>query len=165
MMEENIENAELILTKWNPDSSSEEKFSYLFQHDRREAREFLRSVKGLRKAMHFLVSENSGSDKLVLAQKLMQIAMKRLEKEFYQILSANRDRLHPESVSRKSQSSNSDYEEDGEIEQANDSITEVETVSDLAMPDLKAIAECMIGAARNRKAQVLPNSKDELGCS
>ncbi|GKV28535.1 hypothetical protein SLEP1_g37573 [Rubroshorea leprosula] len=146
IMEENVENAESIITKWDPDSSSNTKFSYLFQQDRREATDFLKSVKDLHRAMHFLVSENSTSDKLVLAQKLMQMAIKRLEKEFYQILSANRDQLHPESVSGGSKSSNPDDGEDAKLEKAGQSITEVERSSALAMADLKAIAECMIGS-------------------
>ncbi|GLT66905.1 hypothetical protein SLA2020_392450 [Shorea laevis] len=146
-MEENVENAESIITKWDPDSSSNTKFGYLFQQNRREATNFLKSVKDLQRAMHFLASENSASDKLVLAQKLMQTAMKRLEKEFYQILSANRDQLHPESVSSGSKSSNPDDGEDAELEKAGQSITEVERASAPAMADLKAIAECMIDSS------------------
>ncbi|GLT88952.1 hypothetical protein SLE2022_069590 [Rubroshorea leprosula] len=150
-MEENIENAETIIAKWNPDSSAHTKFSYLFQQSRRESKEFLKSVDDLRRAMNFLVSENSTSDKLILAQKLMQIAMKRLEKEFDRILSANRDKLCPESVSGRSQLSNSYDEEEAELEKVGESITEVERVSALAMADLKAIADCMISSGYGKE--------------
>uniref|UniRef100_A0A2N9E2S5 Exocyst subunit Exo70 family protein n=1 Tax=Fagus sylvatica TaxID=28930 RepID=A0A2N9E2S5_FAGSY len=150
MMEENIENAESIISKWDPNSSSY-KGTSLFHHNRKDAKEFLKSVKELRRAMHFLISENSTSEKLILAQNLMQIAMKRLEKEFYQILSENRDHLDPESVSGRSSgggSSNSDDEDQTQykdkLEIAGDSITEVGSVLALAMTDLKSIAECMI---------------------
>jgi hypothetical protein len=55
--------------------------------------EFIKCVNGLQKAMNALVSENSTSEKLVRAQNLMQIAMKRLQKEFYQTLSMSRAHL------------------------------------------------------------------------
>ncbi|KAJ9175638.1 hypothetical protein P3X46_014176 [Hevea brasiliensis] len=148
MMEENIENAELIIKKWDPDSSS---IAHLF-HQRKEAKEFLKSVKELRRAMHFLVSEHSASNKLVLAQNLMEIAMKRLQKEFYQILSAYRDQLDPESVSGLSSDglSNSEYEDEVESEEeikiAGESITKVVREATNAISDLKSIADCMIGA-------------------
>jgi exocyst complex protein 7 len=84
----------------------------------------------------------------------MQIAMKRLQKEFYQILSMNRAHLDPESMStrssRTSRSSISDFEDDispdDDVRAASDSISEVEQVSSIAMADLKAIAECMSAA-------------------
>ncbi|KAG8645143.1 exocyst complex component EXO70H1-like [Manihot esculenta] len=145
MMEENIQIAELIIKKWDSESSSASLF-----HQRKEAKEFLRCVKDLRRAMHFLVSEHSASDKLVLAQTLMQIAMKRLEKELYQILSANRDQLDPESVSGLSSdgSSNSEDEDEVEFEEeiklAGESISKVEREATNAMSDLKLIADCMI---------------------
>ncbi|KAM1125956.1 hypothetical protein FF1_041185 [Malus domestica] len=101
MMEENIETAEFIITKWDPNSSSYTKLTSIFQSSRKEAKQLLKSVKDLRSAMHVLVHESSPSSKLVLAQNLMQTAMKRLEREFYEILSANRRHLDPESVSSR----------------------------------------------------------------
>lgn len=157
MMEENIENAESIISKWDPNSSPNTKVTSLFHHNRIEAKDFLKSVKGLRRAMHFLIRENSTSEKLILAQNLMQIAMQRLEKEFYQILSENRDRLDPESLSGRSSggSSNFDCEEDevqsDELESPGEAITEVERVSTLAMTDLKSIADCMISSGYGKE--------------
>ncbi|XP_022764291.1 exocyst complex component EXO70H1-like [Durio zibethinus] len=143
MMEESIENAESIITKWDGNTSSSTKVTCLFHQSSQEAQEYLKCVRGLRRAMHFLVSQNSASDKLILAQKLMQMAMKRLEKEFYQILLSNRERLDPESVSSLSSDGSGSSDDEHELKKAGESITEVERVSALAMSDLRAIAECM----------------------
>ncbi|CAI9773102.1 unnamed protein product [Fraxinus pennsylvanica] len=160
MMEEDIENVESIITKWDLRSNSFEKFTSLFQESRKEAKEFIKSVKDLRRAMHFLISQHSTSNKLVMAQKLMQIAMHRLEKEFYQILSANKEHLNPKSISSRSLhlsrslSSNSDDEGDvrvNEIQVASDSISEVESLSALAMSDLKLIADSMISSGYGKE--------------
>ncbi|CAL5322418.1 unnamed protein product [Camellia sinensis] len=156
MMEETLETAEATITKWDlDDASSFANFVSLFQKDRKEAKDYIKCIKDLRRAMHFLVSVNSGSYKLVLAQNFMQIAMKRLEKEFYRILSANRRYLDPESVSshssrtlEHSRSGESDNEDcvgsDEVVQTADESICEVERLSELAMSDLKLIADCMI---------------------
>ncbi|MBA0566684.1 hypothetical protein Golob_011478 [Gossypium lobatum] len=148
MVEQTIQNAESIIKKWDLNSSSLITITPLFHPNRKEAKEYLKCVMDLRGTMHFLVSQNSAPHKLVIAQTLMQIAMKRLEKEFYQILSSNRERLDPESVSTSLSSDGSasfDVEEDEADQQkiAGESISEVERVSALAMADLKAIAECM----------------------
>lgn len=102
--------------------------------------------------MHFLVAEHSASDKLVQAQNLMQIAMTRLEKEFYQILSETRDQLDPESVSGQSSDGSSNFEEENEVGSeeelkiAGESINNVESVAEFALSDLKSIADCMISS-------------------
>ncbi|XP_017983801.1 PREDICTED: exocyst complex component EXO70A1 [Theobroma cacao] len=163
LMEENIEVAEFVITKW--DSLSESNSSHcnigsLFSDDNREeAKLYLSSVKGLQKAMQYLASHQASSEKLVPAQTLMQTAMKRLEREFYQILKSNRDYLDPESVSTHSsarpstsRSSFSDFENESENERDEDeSIPEVERVSLAAMTDLKAIADAMISAGYTRE--------------
>ncbi|KAG5043701.1 hypothetical protein GLYMA_03G174300v4 [Glycine max] len=151
-----IEEAEALILKWNPDSSAYAKVTSLFYQDRNEAKQYISCVNQLQKTMHSLLSQNLSSDKLILAHNLMQIAMKRLTKEFYQILSMNRAHLDPESVSARSSrtsanSSASDYDddfaaEDDDIRAAGDSISEVEQVSSGAMADLKLIADCMISS-------------------
>ncbi|WRX25784.1 Exocyst complex component Exo70 - like 9 [Theobroma cacao] len=155
MIEQTIDDAATIIMKWDADASAYAKVTSLFYESKKEAMQFIRSVNELQKIMHLLVSEDSGSEKLVLAQNLMQIAMKRLQKEFYQILSMNRAHLDPESVSTRSsrtsaRSSLSDYDDEGstedEIRAAGDSISEVEEVSSMAMSDLKSIADCMIAS-------------------
>ncbi|KAG2326399.1 hypothetical protein Bca52824_009127 [Brassica carinata] len=153
MMEEALESAESIITKWDLNSQSYTKIISLFRHSRKEAKEFIRCVRDLRKAMHFLVSQDSKSEKLVLAQNLMQIGMSTLEKEFFQILSSNRDHLDPDSASVQSTiSSNSEFEvymeydedDDDVLKKAGESISQVEKASALVMSDLKVIAETMI---------------------
>ncbi|XP_015161446.1 uncharacterized protein, partial [Solanum tuberosum] len=124
---------------------------------------FIKYVNNLHKAMHFHASENSRSDKLVRAQSLMQIAMKRLQKEFYQILSINRALLDPESISTVSsrtsistRSSTSEFNiEDDDIDNrvaiAGESISEVEDISNVVMADLRLIAECMISSGYTKE--------------
>ncbi|MBA0804202.1 hypothetical protein Gohar_014348 [Gossypium harknessii] len=156
MIEQIIDTAAIIVAKWDGETSPYAKVTSMFYESKREAMHFIRSVNDLRKIMHFLVSgQDSGSENLIRAQRLMQIAMKRLQKEFYQILSMNRAHLDPESVSTRSsrtstQSSLSDYDYDAspdyEIGAAKESISEVEEVSFMAMSDLKSIADCMIGS-------------------
>ncbi|KAJ4849673.1 hypothetical protein Tsubulata_012135 [Turnera subulata] len=156
MMDQTIDNAAALIMKWNPEASTFAKVTSLFYESKREARQFLRCVADLQKIMHLLSSQDSSTnDRLVLAQTLMQVAMKRLQKEFYQILSMNRAHLDPESVSTRSSrasasSTTSDFEyddsPDDEAGTAGDSITEVEQFSSMATSDLRAIAECMISA-------------------
>ncbi|RZC76177.1 hypothetical protein C5167_000257 [Papaver somniferum] len=165
MMEENIDNAELLITKWNLETSTGfAASSSLFYDDRKEAKDFISCVKDLQRAMRFFIlPENSNSVLLVKSQNLMEIAMKRLEKEFYQILSANRDRLDPESISghgseRSRGSTSDDYDEEvdqssdeDEIQKVSDSINEVEQVGTVAMNDLKMISNCMISAGYGKE--------------
>ena len=93
--------------------------------------------------MLYLVARDSTSKKLVEAQSLMQLAIKKLETEFYRILSQNRDRFDSESISvrsstdRRSSSSDEEFSDD-------DSSLAADSVSMSAVADLKAIAECMI---------------------
>ncbi|EYU33194.1 hypothetical protein ABFS82_06G147700 [Erythranthe guttata] len=154
MMQENIENAETLITKWDPNSPSfDKKFTSLFHENRNEANEFTKSVGELRRAMHFLVAQRSDSNnrKLVLANKLMKIAMLRLEKEFYYILSINRDCLNPESVSNRSSlflsRSLSLSNSDDEIQE----LDRVESKAERAMADLKAISETMISSGYSKE--------------
>ncbi|KAM4089802.1 hypothetical protein ACJW30_09G011500 [Castanea mollissima] len=157
LIEQSIEAATVLINKWNPETSTYAKVTSLFYESKSEAMKFIRCVNDLQKSMHAMVVENSTSEKLVHAQNLMQIAMKRLQKEFYQILSMNRAHLDPESVSARSsrasaRSSISDYDDDGsvshddEVRNVGDSIDEVEEVSSIAMTDLRSIAECMISS-------------------
>ncbi|XP_057782772.1 exocyst complex component EXO70H1-like [Salvia miltiorrhiza] len=166
MMEENLDLAEVIIMACSIDSHRHEEFSSLFVDDRREARRFLDAVSGLQQAMHYYVKLSSSSDKLVRAQNLMQIAIKRLEKEFYVILSANRKNLDSESVSSRSsrasaRSSVSDYYHEDEISDEGEESTSTtpprtpprgeNTEADLAMADLRNIADCMIASGYARE--------------
>ena len=136
-----IDNAAEIIEKWNTEYVSTAKFYSLFCESKKEAKKFIKGVKDLQKSMDTLIREDPHSENLLRAQKLMQIAMKRLQSEFYQILSMNRAHLDPETVST--------YGEEHvrhEPRLAGDSIVEVEEVSKNSMKELKSIAECMIAA-------------------
>lgn len=170
MMEENLDHAEAVIRKWGIDSHGREEFSSLFVNDRREARRLLDAVNTLQKVMHYYVKLNSSSEKLIRAQNLMQIAIKRLEKEFYVTLSANRKNLDCESVSGRSsrastRSSVSEYYDD-EASEGEESTTPSRTPpqtpprtpprggnaeADIAMADLKDIADCMISSGYARE--------------
>ncbi|XP_051149549.1 exocyst complex component EXO70H1-like [Andrographis paniculata] len=156
VMDRTVRMAEPIILRWNPADTTTgaavARVTSLFYESRREAREFVKTVTHLQKAMQFLAEENSGSDKLAQGQNLMQIAMKRLQKEFYQILSMNRAHLDPESVSTRSRSSTgssatSDFEDDDDDDEIRGGAADA-PISDvslaLAMADLRMIAECMI---------------------
>lgn len=147
LMEDTLKNAEVIIKRWDLDESTYN----LFQDSRAEAKQFLDAVIDLQHAMQFVVKESSTSQLLVQAQNLMQIAVKRLKKEFYTILSGNRYFLDSESVSREStRSGGSDEDQaseddNAEIEARMAEISiadEGEKVS--VAVDLKAIADCMI---------------------
>ncbi|KAH6761978.1 exocyst subunit exo70 family protein H2 [Perilla frutescens var. hirtella] len=157
MMQETIENARIIVAKWDPSSPSLEKFTSLFKENRTEAEEFIKCVEDLRRAMHFLVAQRSCSDQLVAANNLMKIAMLRLEKEFYYILSANRDCLSPESVSsgssRLSRSlsfSNSEEEENDDRVASEGGDSQTSKV-ERALSGLKMIAESMISSGYSKE--------------
>ncbi|KAG4976875.1 hypothetical protein AAZX31_13G117300 [Glycine max] len=148
-----FEEAEALILKWNPETSAYGRVTSLFYNDKAEATHYIHCVNMLQKTMHSLISQNSSSPKLILAHNLMQIAMKRLQKEFYQILSMNQAHLNPESVSTRSSTTSrtsfcSDSYDDAtaeeDVRQSGDCISEVERVSSEAMADLKSIADCMI---------------------
>lgn len=152
LMEENIETARSLITKRDPISCPYHKTNPLFSNTRQEAKQYLNAVNSLQSAMQHLVAQDSSSENLVQAQLLMQVAMKTLENEFYRILSDNRDRLDPESISGSSstdhRSSVSDFDDDfSDL----DSVSETERISIVAMADLSAIAECMINAGYGKE--------------
>lgn len=162
MMDDNIDHAHSVLSPWFVSHDPSSDSTSLFHSDRRDARQFLAAVADLRRAMHFFVGLDSSSDKLVRAQNLMELAMKRLEKEFYQILSSSREYLHPESVSShmSARSSVSDFEDDrtsdDEFAAPRESppaaaAAAVEREPELAMADLKAIADCMISSGYGKE--------------
>ncbi|KAJ8535560.1 hypothetical protein K7X08_023280 [Anisodus acutangulus] len=149
-MEETIENAESIIKKWDLDASSTStstsynRVANLFRDNPIDAKHLLNAVNDLHHAMQFVIKDSSSSKLLVRAHNLMQIAMKRLQKEFYTILSGSRYFLDPETVS--SSRSSKSYED--EVYKDNESQTKV---SVFVMADLKSIADCMIGAGYGKE--------------
>nr|GMD36639.1 exocyst complex component EXO70A1-like [Ipomoea batatas] len=165
VMERALEISGPMIMKWDPEASEAAKVTSLFYESRREANDFVKCVRNLQKAMQFLAMEQPRSEKLVRAQSLMEVAMKRLQKEFFQILNMNRAHLDPESSAsaRSSVSSTStglsstsdfdvDYgEDDDDVRVAGDSITEVEDVSSFVMADMRLIVECMISCGYTKE--------------
>ncbi|GMI92058.1 exocyst subunit exo70 family protein H7 [Hibiscus trionum] len=161
-MEDNIQSAELAITKWDSLPDNNDSFcttaSLFSDNNREEAKHYLSSIRGLQKAMQYLVSHRATSEKLVRAQTLMQVAMKRLQNEFYRILKSNRFYLDPEPSSTHSSSRPSDsahrsnfsdfeeYESENESRNEIDSLPEAQQVSLASMEDLSAISEVMIKA-------------------
>lgn len=151
-IQESVGKARTLMAKWDPTSPSLRNFTSLFQENRTEAEEFIECVAELRRAMHHLVAQCSYSDQLVAANNLMKIAMLRLEKEFYYILSANRHCLSPESVSGDSsghslRSPSFSFSSEEEIEEGDCQTSNVER----AMADLKMIAESMIRSGYSKE--------------
>ncbi|XP_027363014.1 exocyst complex component EXO70H1-like [Abrus precatorius] len=148
--DESIDAAEALILKWNPETSAYARVTSLFYYDKTEAMHYIHCVNHLHKTMHSLLEQNPSSRKLIHAQNLMQMAMKRLQKEFYQILSTNRAHLDPESISTRSSrtsfcsNSYDDATPEEDVHEAGDSLSEVERVSSEAMADLKSIADCMV---------------------
>ncbi|KAL8115688.1 exocyst complex component EXO70H1-like [Apium graveolens] len=146
IMDENMESASAIILKWNTDSLAQAKSSPLFFGDRAESKVFLKSIEELHFAIKYFISETYSSDKLVQGQNLMQLAMKRLEKEFYIILAAQRDFLDSESSLKSSVSSYTDDVSDDEsrLDEILARDQTIENQFEKAMVDLKQIADCMI---------------------
>ncbi|KAF8086281.1 hypothetical protein N665_0630s0031 [Sinapis alba] len=145
-----IESAADIIERWNTETSTFAKVTSMFYEDKAEAMVFIERVNNLQKTMDLLVTEDPNSERLIRAHRLMEIAMKRLQKEFYQILSMNRAYLDPESVSTRSSltSARSSYSDFPEYDDntTSDSIVEVEEAASNVMTDLRSIAECMIAS-------------------
>ncbi|THU60562.1 hypothetical protein C4D60_Mb07t14080 [Musa balbisiana] len=165
MMEEKVARGEAIIVKWDPDASAYAKITSLFYESRSEAHRFLAEVSDLQRNMLAFVAA-AGPARLahpclVRAQTLMQAAMRRLVKEFYQILAANRDLLDPESVSVRSACSSVSEEPDydsweyrspeEEALAAGESISDVERAATIAMADLRAIADTMVSAGYSKE--------------
>ncbi|KAI6671149.1 hypothetical protein NL676_006034 [Syzygium grande] len=164
LMAERIVSAESLIEKWAVDSepspsSSTSRYAsaaYLFREGRHEAELYLSSVKDLHSAMLHCIGEDSNSGGITRAHELLQIAVRRLSKEFHQILSSHLPYPdHAESVSSRSSqtstlSSVSDFEYESEDElptkrsAAEPVMQEEERVPNAAVSNLKAIADCMI---------------------
>ncbi|WMV32267.1 hypothetical protein MTR67_025652 [Solanum verrucosum] len=140
-MEETIQNSQSIIKKWDLDASSVStstsynRVANLFRDNPLEAKRLLESVNDLQHAMQLVIKDKSTSKLLVRAHNLIQIAIKRLQKEFYTILSGSSYFLDHETVS-SSRASKSSMEDE---------------VSESVMADLKAIADCMICAGYGRE--------------
>ncbi|KAI4384454.1 hypothetical protein MLD38_002609 [Melastoma candidum] len=125
-----------IIRKWDLGSTTmpcKQVTSMFLGSDREESWRFLKSANLLRQ-VHFLVDcDDAPSGKLVLAQNLTQIAMRRLEIELHQPLSASKDLVDRDSSSGKSSALQKDSECGNFDEEGNGTVA-----------DIKAIADCMV---------------------
>lgn len=176
MMEENVDFAEEVIRKWDLNATDSTSLYYsniplLFSEDNRsEAQQFIKSVSYLQTAMHFFLKKDPTSPILIRAQNLMQIAMKRLETEFYSMLKMNKSILLPESVSVRSSNSIastfSDFENEETSEEDDDDENESEIQdpvrsfkfnvfpspeTETVMRDLRVIANCMINSGYGKE--------------
>ncbi|CAA7392791.1 unnamed protein product [Spirodela intermedia] len=148
MMEENMLDAEDIFTLWDPVGSSSAKMRPLFCGSRTEARRFLRAVDNLQRAMKFFAEDSSisGTAAIIRCQNLMQAAMRRLRREFHQILSAKRDTLDSESVSHNSSYSSLSDLENEDVSSPTESVGDLQRAS-----DLRLIADSMISSGYGKE--------------
>ncbi|CAN1283085.1 Exocyst complex component EXO70H1 [Linum perenne] len=159
-MEEDIDNAHSIITKYDSSDNPSSTTPSLFSDDRIESKKYLSAVKELQSAMQYYVTTYPSSEQLARAQNLMQKAMKKLEREFYLILRSTRDNLDVEFVSsrasvssraRSPTASESDDESDADVTETGEEISETERASIVAMADLKAIADSMIASGYTKE--------------
>lgn len=143
IMDQNMDSASSIILKWNTDSLAQAKSSPLFFGDPTQSKLFLNSIQHLYFAINYFISQDYSSDKLAYAQNLMQMAMKRLEKEFYILLAAQRDFLDSESSVKSSVSTYTDDVSDAETQFDESSVSD-HNPFEKAMLDLKLIADSMI---------------------
>lgn len=177
IMEENIENAEVIIRRWDVDadaglykSMTPQLFSEENPQSETQQKQFINAVKDLREAMHFFVKDeySSSSGMLVRAQNLMEIAMKRLEREFYTILKTKRSFLEAEKSTASARpsraastlsgssfpegenaESTSGDDENGDNVEIN--TIENPTTSEDIMSTLRTIALCMISSGYGKE--------------
>lgn len=116
-MADTIAFAEHIIKPWDPEGSDYARITSLFHENRDEAARFIRTVHDLHRYMLSFARSNPSSPVLLRAHELMNIAINRLKKEFYQILAANSDRLDSDSVVSSTRSSVSTRASDATIEE------------------------------------------------
>lgn len=166
LMEDSLKNAEAIIKRWDLDNGSSNSsyctISNLFRDNRAEAKQFVDAVIDLQHAMRFVIKESSSSQQLVRAQNLMQIAIKRLEKEFRTILAGNRYFLDSESTASREYSNRSSTGSDEDQASEDDNTVDIQArFSEVSITeegekisvtaDLRAIADCMIDAGYGKE--------------
>ncbi|MED6182526.1 hypothetical protein PIB30_029281 [Stylosanthes scabra] len=158
ILEVSVESARSIIAKWDPlpNPPSPRGNKDLFTNTRQEAKQYLNAVSKLQSAMQHLLTLNSSSDRLVEAYSLMQVAMKRLERELYRISAEIRDHVHtPYSLNSSCSSSASTTTTDRHSDSISgsdvyDNSSDDESIR-VARVDLKAIVECMFSAGYGKE--------------
>lgn len=120
----------------------------LFHGRREEAREYLAAVDDLRHLMENLAVTDKSSAKLVRAQRLMDMSMVCLQREFHRILTAN---VKPALVPDDGSSDEGSGSGSGSRNSNGDSICEVDMMPLDAVLDLRSIAERMVTAGYGKE--------------
>lgn len=129
----------------------------LFHGGREEAREYLAVVDDLRHLMENLVATDSSSAMLVRAQRLMEMSMMCLQREFHRILTAN---VEPNLAPEDGLSDDGSTDEDGSNGSGSasrgqnsnaDWICEIDMMPFDAEHDLRSIAERMVTAGYGKE--------------
>ncbi|XP_022143961.1 exocyst complex component EXO70H1-like [Momordica charantia] len=131
MIDQSLESAAEMIGKWSTESLAYAEVTSMFHESNEEALRFIQCVNDLQKVMYLLASQT----KLVFCHSLMQIAMKRLQVEFYRILSVKRELFEAESSITAG-----DYDPNS-----------VKIISSGAVADLRTIAECMISCGYTKE--------------
>jgi exocyst complex protein 7 len=148
-LESNLASADRIISFWESNSAK----AMLFQSSRKEANEYLTAVDGLRHLMENMVLMHSSSAKMVRAQRLMEMSMARLEKEFHRILSANVKPTIAPDDSNSNHGSSDDGSTDEDVSSSGhrrsrnsnaEEICEIDMMPLDAVLDLRSIAKRMV---------------------
>ncbi|RWW81517.1 hypothetical protein BHE74_00010085 [Ensete ventricosum] len=171
LMVENIAAAAEVIREWGPEVDGS-----LFGSGRADSGRFLQAISDLHRSMLFFSSPsaNSGastadrSAALLRAHSLLSDAICRLERELKLLLSAHGRLLNPLDSLRSASFSNS-----SDVDNPADSITEVESAADVAIRDLRAVADTMISAGygkecfqvyKTMRKSAVDESIHRLGC-
>ncbi|GLJ05989.1 hypothetical protein SUGI_0030050 [Cryptomeria japonica] len=154
--------AENLISKWDINSTNK----ILFQSGAEEVLVYMDIVENLQHLMQHLSAGGNASADLIRAQRLMKMAMARLEKEFHKILLSNSEAINPErwlstcpsvhssiedSVSRSIRSSEDGSGQFTDNSSLIDRILEFDTVPLDAVADLRSIAEIMAKTGYGRE--------------
>ncbi|CAL9177088.1 unnamed protein product [Musa hybrid cultivar] len=138
-MEENIAAAEEVVNQWGLQVD----VSLFSDSGRADSKRFLRATADLHRSMLFFTSPSADpaarSASLLRAHSLLSAAMRRLESELHLLLSAHGQRLNPFDPLRPASNIS-------DVDDATESLTQVENASDVATADIRAVAESMISA-------------------
>ncbi|RRT52261.1 hypothetical protein B296_00046155 [Ensete ventricosum] len=171
LMVENIAAAAEVIREWGPEVDGS-----LFGSGRADSGRFLQAVSDLHRSMLFFSSPSADSGAstadrsaaLLRAHSLLSDAICRLERELKLLLSAHGRLLNPLDSLRSASFSNS-----SDVDNPADSITEVESAADVAIRDLRAVADTMISAGygkecfqvyKTMRKSAVDESIHRLGC-
>ncbi|GLJ06023.1 hypothetical protein SUGI_0030420 [Cryptomeria japonica] len=90
-MEASLAAAEILITRWDTNIT----IKMLFQSTAQEVRMYMETVDNLQRLMEHLSAVGTDAAGLIRAQRLMKLAMIRLEKEFHKLLLSHSEPIDP----------------------------------------------------------------------